>query len=77
MKLLASSRDEPAIRYEMEKYGYTDVAFAEHRLMIKLEWIQLKYTAKEFNLRIVFGARVVCTCGALVCVGFIALVFIV
>ena len=36
-KLLALSRDELAIRYEMEKYGYTDVAVAKHPQAIKLE----------------------------------------
>ena len=37
MKLLALSRDKLAIRYEMEKYGYTDVAVAKHPSTIKLE----------------------------------------
>ena len=36
-KLLASSRDEPAMKFEIKKYGYTDVAFAKQPPMIKLE----------------------------------------
>ena len=50
MKLLASSRDEPAIRYEMEKYGYTGVAFAKHRPMIKLEWDSIEVYCKRIQL---------------------------
>ena len=59
--MLHSSRDEPIMRYEVEKYGYISGAFAKHPLMIKLNGIQLKYIENEFNLRIVFGMRVVCT----------------
>ena len=40
---LDSSKDEPAIRCETKKYGYTGVVCAKNPLMIKSDGIQLKY----------------------------------
>ena len=37
MNALDSSRDEPTIRYEIEKCGHTGVVFAKYPSMIKLE----------------------------------------
>ena len=49
-KLLASSRDKPAIRYEVEKYGYIGVAFAKHPLIIKLECDLIEVYCKIIQL---------------------------
>ena len=40
---LDSSRDEPTIRCETKKYGYTGVVCAKKPPMIKSDGIQLKY----------------------------------
>ena len=40
---LDSSKDEPTIRCEIMKYGYTGVVCAKKPLMIKSDGIQLKY----------------------------------
>ena len=49
-KLLASSRDKPAIRYEVEKYGYIGVAFAKQPPIIKLEWDSIEVYCKRIQL---------------------------
>ena len=49
-KLLASSKDKPAIRYEMEKKKYTSVAFAKHPPIIKLEWDSIEVYCKRIQL---------------------------
>ena len=72
-----SSRDEPAIRYEIEKYGYTGVVFAKHPPMTKLEWDSIKVYCKKIQLGNSFWDENCVPFSALVCVDFIALVSIV
>ena len=48
--MLYSSKDEHAMRYEIEKYGYTSVAFAKHPQMIKLEWDSIEVYCKRIQL---------------------------
>ena len=59
MKVLDLSRDEPTIRYEIEKKKYNIVVCSKGPLIIKLEWNSIGVIAKEFNLRIVLGVRIV------------------
>ena len=59
--MLDSSRDEPAIRYEIEKCGYIGVVFAKHPPMIKLKWDSIEVNCKRIQLENSFGVRVVCT----------------
>ena len=67
MKALDSSKDEPAIRYEIEKYGYIGVVFAKHPQIIKLERNSIVVYGKRIQLgNSFFGMRVV----YLFCVGF-------
>ena len=42
--------DEAVIRYEMEKHGYTSVAFAKHPPIIKLEWDSIEVYCKRIQL---------------------------
>ena len=61
MKALDSSKDEPAIRYEIEKYGYIGVVFAKHPQIIKLERNSIVVYGKRIQLgNSFFGMRVVC-----------------
>ena len=61
MKALDSSKDEPAIRYEIEKYGYIGVVFAKHPPIIKLERNSIVVYGKRIQLgKSFFGMRVVC-----------------
>ena len=76
-KLFASSRDELAIKYEIEKYGYTDVAFAKHPSKIKLEWDSIELYCKRIQLKNSFwGENCVYLCLWFVWV-FTALLFFV
>ena len=54
MKALDSSRDEPAIRYEIEKCEYTNVVYAKHPPMIKLEWYSIEVYCKRIQLENIF-----------------------
>ena len=75
-KLLAPFKDEPTMRYEIEKYGYTGMAFAKHPPMIKLEWDSIKVYCKRTQLDNSFwGESCVYLCLWFVWV-FIALVFL-
>ena len=77
MKLLASFRDEPAIRYEIDKYGYNSVVFAKHPPMIKLECDSIEVYCKRIQLENSFwGESCVYLCLWFVWV-FIALVLFV
>jgi len=49
-KLLASSKDELAMKYEIEKYGYTSVAFSKQPPMIKLEWDSIEVYCKRIQI---------------------------
>ena len=49
MKALDSSRDEPAIRYEIEQKKYTGVVCAKGPLMIKLEWNSVEVYHKRIQ----------------------------
>ena len=61
MKALDSSKDKPAIRYEIEKYGYIGVVFAKHPPIIKLERNSIVVYGKRIQLgNSFFGMRVVC-----------------
>ena len=76
-KLLASSRDKPAIRYKVEKYGYIGVVFAKHPSIIKLEWDSIEVYCKRIQLENSFwGESCVYLCLWFVWV-FIALVLFV
>ena len=76
-KALDSFRDKPVIRYEIEKWEYTDVVFAKHAPMIKLEWYSIEVYCKRIQLENSFwGEGCVSICLWFVWV-FIALVFIV
>ena len=76
-KVLDSSRDEPTIRYKIEKKKYINVVCANEPLIIKLEWNSIEVSCKRIQLgNSYLFMRVVCTSGALVCVGFITLFFI-
>ena len=48
--MLDSSKDEHAMRYEIETYGYTSVAFAKYPPMIKLEWDSIEVYCKIIQL---------------------------
>ena len=72
-----SSRDEPAMRHEIKKYRYTGVVFAKHSSMIKLEWDSIEVYCKRIQLENSFWDENYIPFGALVYVGFIALVSIV
>ena len=50
MKTLNSSRDEPTIRYEIEKCGHTGVVFAKYPSMIKLERDSIEVYCKKNQL---------------------------
>ena len=54
MKALDSPREEPAMRYEIEKYGYIGVAFVKHPPMIKLEWDSIEVYCKTIQLENTF-----------------------
>ena len=45
-----SSRDKPAIRYEIEQKKYTGVVYAKGTLMIKLEWNSIAIYHKRIQL---------------------------
>ena len=60
LEALDSSKDEPTIIYEIEKYGYTGEVFAKHPPMIKLEWNSIVVYGKKIQLgNSFFGMRVV------------------
>ena len=48
--MLDSSRNEPAIRYKIEKYEYTGVVFSKHPLIIKLKWDSIEVYCKRIQL---------------------------
>ena len=76
-KALNLSRDEHAIRYEIEKCGHTSVVFTKHPSMIKLEWDSIEVYCKIIQLKNSFwGESCVYICLWFVWI-FIALVFIV
>ena len=76
-KALDLSRDEPIIRYEIEKCGYISVVFAKHPPMFKLEWDSIEVNCKRIQLENSFwGEGCVYLCLWFIWV-FIALVFIV
>ena len=49
-KVLDSYRDEPTIRYEIEKKKYTGVVYAKRPLMIMLEWNSIGAYCKRIQL---------------------------
>jgi len=50
MKALDLFKDEPAIRYEIEKKKYANVACAKGPLKIKLEWNSIEVYHKRIQL---------------------------
>ena len=76
-KELDLSKDELAIRYEIEKCRYIGVVFGKHPPMIKLEWNSIEINCKRIQIENSFwneGCVYLCLWFMWV---FIALVFIV